>query len=96
MQQTAPTLLRLQARSALRSSFSHPSVWQACAAKAVNDILDPKGLEALHRLHQRAQHASCDWQLLLWWQGAAALEDCIKQSFAAGMSLNLEQAKVKH
>jgi hypothetical protein len=60
------------------------------------DILDPKGLEAFHRLHHRTQHALCDIWQLLWGQGAAAWEACIKQSFAAGMSLNLEEATAKH
>uniref|UniRef100_A0A383WNJ3 Uncharacterized protein n=1 Tax=Tetradesmus obliquus TaxID=3088 RepID=A0A383WNJ3_TETOB len=66
------------------------------AAKAISEILDAKGLEAFHRLHQRAQHASCDFWHLLWGEGAAAWEVCIKQSFAAGMSLGLEEATVKY
>jgi len=66
------------------------------AAKAINEVLDSKGLEAFHRLQQRARHASCSCWQLLWGEGAAAWEDCIKQSFAAGMSLQLEEATLKH
>jgi hypothetical protein len=47
------------------------------AAKAISEILDPKGLEAFPGLHQRAQHASCDFWHLLWGQGAAAWEACM-------------------
>jgi hypothetical protein len=66
------------------------------AAKAISEILDPKGLESLSRLQRRSEHASCDVWQLLWGKGAAAWEDCVKQSFAAGMSLDLDEATVKY
>ena len=66
------------------------------AAKAISEILDPKGLDAFNRLQRRSEHASCDLWQLLWREGAAAWEDCVKQSFAAGMSLDLEEATVKY
>jgi hypothetical protein len=66
------------------------------AAKAISEILNPKGLEAFSRLQRRSEHASCDLWQLLWREGAAAWEDCVKQSFAAGMSLDLEEATVKY
>ena len=66
------------------------------AAKAISEILDPKGLVAFNRLQRRLQHASCDFWQLLWGKDAAAWENCIKQSFAAGMSLDLEEATVKY
>jgi len=66
------------------------------AAKAISEILDPKGLDAFNRLQRRSQHASCDFWQLLWGKDAAAWENCIKQSFAAGMSLDLEEATVKY
>jgi hypothetical protein len=66
------------------------------AAKAISEILDPKGLEAFSRLQRRSEHASCDVWQLLWREGAAAWEDCVKQSFAAGMSLDLEEATIKY
>lgn len=53
-------------------------------------------MEAFHRLHQCAQHALCDFWQLLWVQGAAAWEACIKPSFAADISLGLEEATVKY
>lgn len=66
------------------------------AAKAVHEILDPKGLEVFNGLQRRCKHASCDFWQLLWGEDAAAWQDCIKESFAAGMSLELEEATVKY
>jgi hypothetical protein len=66
------------------------------AAKAISEILDPKGLDAFNRLQRRSEHALCDFWQLLWGKDAAAWENCIKQSFAAGMSLDLEEATVKY
>ena len=51
------------------------------AAKAISEIMDPKGLDAFNRLQRRSQHASCDFWQLLWGKDAAAWENCIKQSF---------------
>jgi hypothetical protein len=53
-------------------------------------------LEALNRLQRRLEHASCDVWRLLWGKDAAAWEGCVKQSFAAGMSLDLEEATGKY
>jgi hypothetical protein len=36
------------------------------AAKAISEILDPKGLEAFNRLQRRSEHAFCDLWQLLW------------------------------
>ena len=100
MQQTASTFLSAGKVSttffALAPFCSRQVQPVTGAAKAISEILDAKGLEAFHRLHQRAQHASCDFWHLLWGEGAAAWEVCIKQSFAAGMSLGLEEATVKY
>ena len=59
-------------------------------------VLDPKGLEALKRLQQRAEHAETDFWALLWSADAAAWEECFKGSFAAGMSLHLEDSTAQY
>jgi hypothetical protein len=66
------------------------------AAKAIAEILDPRGLEAFNRMQRLLEHVSCDLWQLMWRGDVAAWENCVKQSFAAGMSLDLEEATVKY
>ena len=58
-------------------------------------ILDEAALKGLKRLQERAAKADVDLWQLLWLGDTANWEQMITQSFAAGMSLELEESTVQ-
>lgn len=58
-------------------------------------ILDEGALKGLKRLQERAAKADVDLWQLLWLGDTANWEQMITQSFAAGMSLELEESTVQ-
>jgi hypothetical protein len=66
------------------------------SADAQKFAFDSKGIEAFHRLQQRVQNADADFWQLLWAGSAEAWEQAVQQSFAAGMSLHLEESTLQY
>jgi hypothetical protein len=59
-------------------------------------ILDEAARKGLKRLQDRAERVDVDLWQLLWMGDTAGWEEIITQSFAAGMSLDLEEPTVQH
>jgi hypothetical protein len=93
---TARTAKALPAvASLLEKQITVLSHGQLTEAVRVADIFDPAALVTFKRLVERCRVTGTDCWELLWCGRTAGWEQCMTKSFAAGVSLNLEESTIK-